>query len=116
MGERGVTLSGGQKQRLSLSRALNVDAPILLLDDALSAVDLDTEEKIIDHLKATRLGKTNLLISHRVATLRHCDVVLVLDKGRIVDFGTHAELMAREGFYAETARLQHVEFVVGGSP
>ena len=116
VGERGVTLSGGQKQRLSLSRALNVDAPILLLDDALSAVDLDTEEKIIDHLKATRFGKTNLLISHRVATLRHCDVVLVLDQGRIVDFGTHAQLMTREGFYAETARLQHVEAPAGGLP
>ncbi|MEI8094870.1 MAG: ABC transporter ATP-binding protein [Spirochaetales bacterium] len=109
VGERGVTLSGGQKQRLSLSRALNVDAPILILDDALSAVDLETEEKIITHLRETRAGKTNLLISHRVATLRHCDLIVVLDDGRVVDQGTHAELMARDGFYAETARLQHVE-------
>ena len=109
VGERGVTLSGGQKQRLSLSRALAADAPILILDDALSAVDVETEEKIIRHLRETRAGKTNLLISHRVNTLKHCDRIIVVDAGRIVQQGTHEELMQTEGLYAEIAVLQHVE-------
>ncbi len=108
VGERGVTLSGGQKQRLSLSRALAAEAPILILDDALSAVDVETEEKIIRHLKETRLGKTNILISHRVNTLRHCSRIIVLDEGRIVQQGTHDELMQQEGLYSEIALLQHV--------
>ncbi len=109
VGERGVTLSGGQKQRLALSRALAADAPILILDDALSAVDVETEEKILGHLQTSRRGKTNILISHRVHTLRHCDHILVLDAGRVVQQGTHAELMAQEGLYSEIALLQHVE-------
>ena len=109
VGERGVTLSGGQKQRLSLSRALAVDAPILILDDALSAVDVETEEKIIRHLTETREGRTNILISHRVNTLKHCSLIIVLDEGRIVQKGTHEQLMAEQGIYSETAVLQHVE-------
>lgn len=109
VGERGVTLSGGQKQRLALSRALVADAPILILDDALSAVDVETEEKIIRHLTEARRGRTNLLISHRVATLRHCDRIVVVDEGRIVAQGTHDQLMAAEGIYREIAQLQHVE-------
>ncbi len=108
VGERGVTLSGGQKQRLSLSRALAADAPILILDDALSAVDVETEEKIIRHLKESRRGKTNILVSHRVNTLRHCSQIIVLDEGRIVEKGTHEELMRGEGLYSEIALLQHV--------
>ncbi len=109
VGERGVTLSGGQKQRLSLSRALAADAPILILDDALSAVDVETEEKIIRHLTETRQGRTNILISHRVNTLKHCSLIIVLDEGRIVQKGTHEQLMAEQGIYSETAVLQHVE-------
>lgn len=109
VGERGVALSGGQKQRLSLSRALAADAPILILDDALSAVDVETEEKILRHLKEARKGRTNLLISHRVNTLKNCDLIIVLDQGRIVQQGTHAQLMAQEGIYSEIALLQHVE-------
>ena len=109
VGERGVTLSGGQKQRLSLSRALAADAPILILDDALSAVDVETEEKIIRHLRESRKGKTNILISHRVNTLKHCSQIIVLDAGRIVQQGTHEELMLQEGLYSEIALLQHVE-------
>jgi ATP-binding cassette subfamily B protein len=109
VGERGVTLSGGQKQRLSLSRALAADAPILILDDALSAVDVETEEKIIRHLTETRQGRTNILISHRVNTLKYCSLIIVLDEGRIVQKGTHEQLMAEQGIYSETAVLQHVE-------
>jgi ATP-binding cassette subfamily B protein len=109
VGERGVTLSGGQKQRLSLSRALAADAPILILDDALSAVDVETEEKIIRHLTEARRGRTNILVSHRVNTLKHCSLIIVLDEGRIVQKGTHEELMAEPGIYSETAVLQHVE-------
>ena len=109
VGERGVTLSGGQKQRLSLSRALAADAPVLILDDALSAVDVETEEKIIRHLREARKSKTNILISHRVNTLKHCSQIIVLDAGRIVQQGTHEELMAQEGLYSEIAVLQHVE-------
>jgi len=109
VGERGVTLSGGQKQRLSLSRALAADAPILILDDALSAVDVETEEKIIRHLTEARQGRTNILVSHRVNTLKRCSLIIVLDEGRIVQKGTHEELMAETGIYSETAVLQHVE-------
>ena len=109
VGERGVTLSGGQKQRLSLSRALAADAPVLILDDALSAVDVETEEKIIRHLTEVRKGRTNILVSHRVNTLRRCSLIIVLDEGRIVQRGTHEQLMAEPGIYSETAVLQHVE-------
>jgi ATP-binding cassette subfamily B protein len=109
VGERGVSLSGGQKQRLSLSRALTAEAPILILDDALSAVDVETEEKIIRHLQDARKGRTNILISHRVNTLRHCSRIIVLDAGRIVQQGTHEELMGQEGLYSEIALMQHVE-------
>ncbi len=106
VGERGVTLSGGQKQRASLARGLIRDTPVLLLDDCFSSVDTETEEHILGRLKALRGGRTTILVSHRVSTARHADRILVLDDGRIGEFGTHAELMARNGAYAMFSRVQ----------
>lgn len=110
VGERGLTLSGGQKQRVALARALAVDPEILVLDDALSAVDADTEARILSALMDERRGRTNIIVSHRVSTLAHADLVLVLDNGRIVQRGTPLELLSEpEGFYAEIASLQALE-------
>jgi ATP-binding cassette subfamily B protein len=110
VGEKGLTLSGGQKQRVALSRALAADPEILVLDDALSAVDAETEERILSSLLEERRGKTNVIVSHRVSTLRTADFIIVLDDGRVVQRGSHLELLAEEdGFYAEIARLQELE-------
>lgn len=110
VGERGLTLSGGQKQRVAIARALAVDPEILVLDDALSAVDAETEDRILEALLEERKGKTTILVSHRVSTLRHTGLVIVLDSGRIGQSGSHEELLAQtEGFYAEIARLQELE-------
>lgn len=110
VGEKGLTLSGGQKQRIAIARALALDPPILIMDDALSAVDAETEEKILANLLVERQGKTNIIVSHRVSTLRNADLILVLDGGHVVQLGTHEALMAEtEGFYAEIARLQELE-------
>jgi ATP-binding cassette subfamily B protein len=115
VGERGLTLSGGQKQRVALARALAVDPEILVLDDALSAVDAETEEKILTALLEERGGRTNLIVSHRVSTLRHADLIVVLQKGGIAQRGSHEELLAEsEGFYAEIARLQELEAGLDG--
>ena len=97
VGERGVTLSGGQKQRSAIARALLKDAPILILDDALSAVDTDTEEQILHNLKENRAGKTTLIIAHRISTIQNADHILVLDEGHGVEYGTHQELMEKGG-------------------
>lgn len=107
IGERGITLSGGQKQRIAISRALALDAPILVFDDALSSVDTQTEEQILSRTLQRRQGRTNILVSHRISTLRHADLIIVMDQGRIIQQGTHQELLSREGFYAEIAAIQH---------
>ncbi len=109
LGERGVTLSGGQRQRIALARALARRPEILILDDALSAVDAETEARILEGLKDVLGRQTTLLISHRVTALKHADWIVVLDRGRIVEEGTHQELLQRGGLYAELERLQRLE-------
>ncbi|MCM1183612.1 MAG: ABC transporter ATP-binding protein/permease [Roseburia sp.] len=109
VGERGVTLSGGQKQRSSIARALKKDAPILILDDALSAVDTDTEEQILRNLKENRRGKTTILIAHRISTIQNADVILVLEDGEARECGNHRELMALGGIYKDMFEKQQLE-------
>jgi len=110
VGERGITLSGGQKQRVALARALLRDPKILLLDDCLSAVDTETEERILRNLRQELAKRTVLLVSHRVSTVRHADQILVLDHGRIQERGSHDELLGTEnGIYADLARRQRLE-------
>jgi ATP-binding cassette subfamily B protein len=109
VGERGLTLSGGQKQRTAIARALMIDPPILILDDALSAVDTDTEAAILSGLVGVMRTRTAILISHRASTIRHADRIVVLDGGRIVEQGTHDALIVAGGPYAEMCRLQRLE-------
>ncbi len=109
VGERGITLSGGQKQRTSLARALVTEPRVLVLDDALSAVDTYTEEEILDRLRRVRRGRTCLIVAHRVSTVRDADVILVMDDGQIVERGTHDQLVAAGGVYAELHRKQLLE-------
>jgi ATP-binding cassette subfamily B protein len=109
VGERGLTLSGGQKQRTAIARAVILDAPILMLDDALSAVDTYTEEEILGRLRDVMRGRTSLIVSHRVSTVRHADRIVVVEEGRVTQVGTHDELVARGGFYAELHRTQLLE-------
>ncbi len=109
IGERGVSLSGGQKQRISIARALIKDPEILILDDSVSAVDTDTEEKILKHLSETRNGKTNIIIAHRISTIQNADLIIVLEDGRIAEKGTHNDLLGNKGLYHSIYEKQLLE-------
>ena len=109
VGERGVTLSGGQKQRISIARALIKDPKIVVLDDCLSAVDTKTERQILDHLQSGLSKKTVIMVTHRVTGITNFDHILVLDKGRMVEYGNHDSLYARQGYYFKMVEQQRLE-------
>ncbi|RQD69710.1 MAG: ABC transporter ATP-binding protein [Tindallia sp. MSAO_Bac2] len=108
-GERGVTLSGGQKQRLAIARALIKNPAILILDDALSSVDTQTEKRILDGIRDTIDAKTTMIIAHRISTLKHCDMIMVLDQGKVIEYGTHEKLIGMDGYYAYQYQQQMLE-------
>jgi subfamily B ATP-binding cassette protein MsbA len=109
VGDRGVLLSGGQRQRIAIARALLRNSPILILDEATSALDTGLERQIQEQLEALMRNRTTLVIAHRLSTVEKADRILVMDGGRVVEMGTHAELLAREGHYAVLHRLQFNE-------
>ena len=109
VGENGLSLSGGQKQRLGIARALLSNPEILILDDSLSAVDSNTEKIIIENIKKTREGKTNIIVAHRISAVRHADKIVVLDNGKILDFGTHDELLEKCPWYRQLDEYQNKE-------
>ena len=109
MGERGLTLSGGQIQRLSIARALIKDPEILLFDDCLSAVDTDTEEKILKNLSEFCQGKTSVIVSHRISSVKDADQIIVLDQGKIIEQGDHQKLYNLKGFYYDLFNKQQNE-------
>src|SRR5579871_1593903 len=109
VGERGITLSGGQKQRTAIARAIIRDPRILILDDALASVDTQTEDRILNHLREVMRDRTTIFISHRVSTVRNADLIAVLERGRVVELGTHEELLSRDGYYTELYNKQLLE-------
>jgi len=109
VGERGLTLSGGQKQRTAIARALVRNPRILILDDALASVDTQTEDRILNHLREVMQGRTTIFISHRVSTVRNADRIAVLHDGEIVEYGTHDELIERNGYYTDLYNKQLLE-------
>ena len=115
LGERGVTISGGQKQRTSIARALMKDASILILDDSVSAVDTKTEKVILNNLKETRVGKTTLLIAHRISTVQDLDKILFLEDGKVLGFDTHENLYNTLEEYRNMVELQRLEEEKGGN-
>ena len=109
VGENGLSLSGGQKQRLGIARALLSNPDILILDDSLSAVDSNTEKTIIENIKKTREGKTNIIVAHRISAVRHASKIVVLDNGKILNFGTHEELLEKCPWYRQLDEYQNKE-------
>ena len=109
LGERGITLSGGQKQRVSIARAIIKNPKILLLDDCLSAVDTETEENILNNLETVSKGKTTIIVSHRVSSAKNADKIIILDQGRIIQQGTHNQLLNQDGYYQDLYLKQIAE-------
>ena len=109
VGERGVSLSGGQKQRIAIARALATQAEFLILDDALSAVDAQTEARILENLRAIRRNESTIIATHRISSIMHADEIIVLDKGQIVERGTHSELLTNEGWYSQMYEEQQLQ-------
>jgi ATP-binding cassette subfamily B protein len=108
LGERGITLSGGQKQRVAIARALLRKPKVLILDDALSAVDTNTEDFVLNELKKFMKDRTTIIISHRISTLKHADEIIMLDNGKIIEQGSHEELIKSGGRYSEIYKLQQI--------
>jgi subfamily B ATP-binding cassette protein MsbA len=109
VGERGALLSGGQRQRIAIARALLKDAPVLILDEATSALDTESERRVQDALGLLMRGRTTLVIAHRLSTVESADCIVVLKSGRIVESGSHSELLARAGYYATLYRMQFAD-------